>query len=355
MHLGSRPHSTPDAAKMLVAGWFSFPDGLATAGDLQAAELVRQWLISAGYPCDVAIVPPFGRGIDWQSADPAEYSHVIFVCGPFGQYPGELRFLSRFARCCLVGINLSMLIPLDQWNPFDLLFERDSSSRSRPDITFGLPAANTPVVGVCLVEAYGYPEGAVHRANSAIARLLQTREMAVVAVDTRLDSNSVGLRSPSEVEALLARMDVVITTRLHGMVLALKNGVPVVAIDPQTRGGKILRQAETIGWPLVLREDTLSDEALVRAFEYCLTTAAQGKARECAARARDAVQGVHDQFISALARGPSSEQTRNSRELVRSMASNLAADAPRSPSPDTVPACFKVVFQRARTTNWPLG
>ena len=351
MHLESRPHSTSDATKMLVAGWFSFPDGLATVGDIQAAELVRQWLIGAGYRCDVAIVPPFGRGIDWQSADPADYSHVIFVCGPFGQYPGELRFLSRFSNCCLVGVNLSMLIPLDQWNPFDLLFERDSSLRSRPDITFGLPAANTPVVGVCLVEAYGYPEGAVHRANSAIARLLQTREMAVVAVDTRLDSNTVGLRSPLEVEALLARMDVVITTRLHGMVLALKNGVPVVAIDPQTGGGKIVRQAETIGWPVVLREDGLSDEALLGALEYCLTTSAHGQARECAARARDAVQRVHDQFVSALARGRFSEQTLNSRELVRSMASNLAADIPRSKSPDTVPACCEVVFQRTRTTN----
>src|SRR4030095_1797218 len=203
------------------------------------------------------------------------------------------------------------------------------------------------------VESY---EGAsVAEADAAIDRLVASGGMVPVNIDTRLDLNSTGLRNAAEVESQLARMDVVITTRLHGMVLALKNGVPVVAIDPQTSGGKILRQAETIGWPLVLREDTLSDEALVRAFEYCLTTAAQGKARECAARARDAVQGGHHPFISALARSPSSAQTPNSRELVRSMASNLAADVPRSPSPDTVPACFKVVFQRARTTNWPLG
>ena len=113
---------------VLIAGWFSFADGLATTGDLHAAELVHRWLTGAGYPCEVAIVPSFGNGIDWRSADPAAYTHVVFVCGPFGQYPGELQFLSRFAECCLIGINLSMLIELDRWNPFDLLFERDKAA-----------------------------------------------------------------------------------------------------------------------------------------------------------------------------------------------------------------------------------
>ena len=214
------------------------------------------------------MVPPFGRGVDWQLAEPGAYTHVVFVCGPFGQYPEELRFLDRFAACRLIGINLSMLIELERWNPFDLLFERDSSARAGRISRSGSPAAKTPVVGVCLVEAYGYPEGSVDRANAAISRLLASREMAVAAIDTRLDSNTVGLCSPSEVEALLARMDVVVTTRLHGAVLALKNGVPALAIDPQSGGGKILRQAETVGWPCILRGDALSDEALLRAFEY---------------------------------------------------------------------------------------
>ena len=341
--------------RILVAGWFSYEDGLATAGDLHAAELVHRWLTDAGYPCDVAVVPPFGCGVDWRTTEVAAYSHVVFVCGPFGQYPGELRFLDRFAGCCLVGINLSMEVALDRWNPFDLLFERDSSVRARPDITFGLPASKTPVVGVCLVEAYGYPAGAVDRANAAISRLLSSREMAVVAVDTRLDSNVVGLRSPSEVEALLARMDVVVTTRLHGMVLSLKNGVPVVAIDPQTGGGKIFRQAGAIGWPSVLREDTLTDEALLRAFEYCLTPAAQAKAGECAARASGVVEGVREQLLSALSQGIPREQARSSLEVVRSMAAKFEADVPRAPSPETVPAFSRVVFQRSAKTDWPTG
>jgi hypothetical protein len=216
-----------------------------------------------------------------------------------------------------------------------------------------LPAKKTPVVGVCLVEAYGYPEGAVDRANSAISSLLTSKEMAVVAIDTRLDRNAVGLRTPSEMEALVARMDVMVTTRLHGMVLALKNGVPVVAIDPQTNGGKILRQAKTVGWPFVLREDTMTDDALLLAFEYCLTPAARLKARECAALACVAVQAVHDQLISALAQGILREQAQNSLKAARLIAANLDATAPRPMSPDFVPAVSEVVFQRAARAKGP--
>ncbi len=123
-----------------------------------------------------------------------------------------------------------------------------------------------------------------------------------MAIDTRLDTNSTGLRTVSEVESLIARMDIVLTTRLHGTVLALKNGVPAVAVDPVTKGGKIRRQAETIGWPLVFAADDLTDEALRQAFDYCLTEDARVKARGCCRRAISMVQEVRDEFIASLAR-----------------------------------------------------
>ena len=126
--------------------------------------------------------------------------------------------------------------------------------------------------------------------------------MSVVPIDTRLDINSTGLRTPAEVESLIARMDVVLTTRLHGMVLALKNGVPAIAIDPIAGGAKICRQAETIGWRLVFTVDALTDQALQEAFDYGLTEAARAKARECCNRATKAAQHARDEFMAALAR-----------------------------------------------------
>jgi len=59
-----------------------------------------------------------------------------------------------------------------------------------------------------------------------LAALAASREMSVVHIDTRLDVNSTGLRTPREVESPITRMDVVLTTRLHATGLSIKNGVP---------------------------------------------------------------------------------------------------------------------------------
>lgn len=291
--------------KALVAGWFSFPDGHATAGDLITRDLICEWLDAASIPYKVALAAHFAGGVDWRSVDPDAFTHVIFVCGPFGRDEYEQEFLARFQHCRLIGMDLSMKIPLEEWNPFDLLIERDSSEGAHPDISFIAKKPPVPVVGVCLVEHY--EDAPVEEANVAIRRLLASREMAVVPIDTRLDENSTGLRTPAEVESLLARMDAVVTTRLHGTVLSLKNGVPVVAIDPEVGGWKIRRQTELIGWPVCFAVDQLTDEDLQRALDYCLTEEAHTKARECRDRAIAMVEEVKREFIDSLTVGESLE------------------------------------------------
>ena len=57
----------PRRRRVLIAGWFSFDEGHATAGDLAAMELVRTWAIAAGCVVDVAAVAPFADGIDWRT------------------------------------------------------------------------------------------------------------------------------------------------------------------------------------------------------------------------------------------------------------------------------------------------
>jgi polysaccharide pyruvyl transferase WcaK-like protein len=112
--------------------------------------------------------------------------------------------------------------------------------------------------------------------------------------------NATGLRNPAEVESLIARMDVVLTTRLHGTVLALKNGVRAIAIDPIAGGAKIQRQTATIGWPLCINADSVTDEAPTRAFEFCLTEEARALARKCAENAQRRVKEIHKAFIAAI-------------------------------------------------------
>ena len=288
--------------KTLVMGWFSFPLYGATAGDLMAQDVVCAWLHDAGHEFDVALAAPFTGGVDWQTVDPSAYTHLLFVCGPFGENDVTREFLDRFGHCKKVGVNLSMLDSIDQWNPFDLLLERDSSRTSNPDISLLCDGLKPPVVGLLLVhKQQEYRKRGRHQqASDAMHRLIAANEMAVVDIDTRLDENRCGLRTAGEVEALIARMDVVLTTRLHGMVLAIKNGVPAVVVDAISGGAKVSSQAESINWPVRFSADTLTDAELQRAFDYCLTQEAREKARECAAQSREKLHQLRSMFLANI-------------------------------------------------------
>lgn len=298
--------------KTLVAGWFSFQEGHATAGDLLTRDVACKWLQRAGHQYDIALAPPFQGGVDWRQVDPDDYSHVVFVCGPFRRSSLEIEFLDRFPRCRLIGLNLSMQERLSKWNPFDLLSARDSSHGRHADMAFLSPPARVPVVGVCLVEPYrGALDGL---ANAAINRLLNSREMAVVEIDTRLDAHSTNrLRSAGEIESLIARVDVLVTTRLHGLVLALKNGVPPIAIDPESGGAKIRSQSELLGWPASFVVDKLDDQALQEAFQYCLTDASRAKAQQCCEHAQRLASEMRELFVAELQDGDAMEKRYQAR------------------------------------------
>lgn len=288
--------------KTLVVGWFSFEDCNVTAGDVMAKDIACEWLEEAGHEYDVALIDRLEGGVDWRMVDPSNYSHVVFVCGPFPLNKISYDFLQRFDGCRLIGLDLSTIEPLNQWNPFDVLLERDSSVTARPDISFVARQPKVPVVGIILVHPqpeYG-SKGKYTIANEAIARLIESKEMVAVPIDTGLDPNTTGQRNSPEVESLIAKMDLVVTTRLHGTVLALKNGVPVVAVDAISGGAKVTRQTKTIGWSNVLSVDNLSDAKLAAAFDYCLTAEAKIQAQECRDRGIAGVKEIQKQFIVAL-------------------------------------------------------
>src|SRR5215510_6727287 len=99
-------------------------------------------------------------------------------------------------------------------------------------------------------------------------------------------------------------MDLVLTTRLHGMVLAIKSGVPALAVDSVVGGGKIRRQAEAIGWPYVFSVEGATDQVLQHAFRDCMTAEARATAKDCADRARAEIERMSAEFIRELCLGP---------------------------------------------------
>jgi hypothetical protein len=292
--------------RVLVCGWFSFAGMGTTAGDLLSRDVTVSWLAQAGVPFDVAVVEPFGRGLDWRTANPAAYSHLVFVCGPFGNGPPLSELLKRFSNCRLIGLNLSLLQPLEEWNPFEVLFERDSTRCARPDLSLLHQNVARKVAGLILAHPQNeYEDRGCHAAaHAALLKVLEDEQILTIPIDTCLENNLGGLRQPAQIEALLARMDLVATTRLHGLVLALKNGVPALAIDPIRGGAKISYQANILAWPAVVGIDELSEGRLADLCAYCLTAEARVRARECALRAVQMLAPLQGDFVAALKAQP---------------------------------------------------
>lgn len=286
---------------VLVAGWFSWPNCSATAGDVLAADVVCGWLEEAGRVADVARAAPLRGGVDFLRVDPSRYRDVVFVCGPMHPETTIDELLGRFPDSRHVAVDVSMIEPLARWNPFDAVIERDSDRAARPDLAFAARAPAAPLVGVSLVEPYPpeYPDRDLQGpARAAVERLVADRpDAAYVEIDTRL-------REPfgraQDVEALIARLDAMVTTRMHGLVLALKHGVPALAVDPVRGGAKILAQARTVDWPGVVVAEQATAQRMGELLELCLSDEGRAAARASAARARELVARTRDEFLAAL-------------------------------------------------------
>lgn len=289
-------------SRTLLVGWFSFDGMGATAGDVLAADVAREWLTAAGREVDTAAAGPFAGDVDLDLVDPRHYDELVFVCGPFGNGPPITALLERFAHCRLVGLDLSMLQPLEEWNPFALLYERESDRGAHADLALAAEPAPVPVVG--LIEVHPQSEygaaGRHQQVHETLVATLQSLDAAVVEIDTRLDINRTGLRSAAAVESLIARCDYVVTTRLHGMVLALKHGVPAVVIDPIAGGAKVLRQAQVLGWPVVMTPEQLTGSSLAAAIAACSTSELRTTARRCATDARASLLKLREQLLADL-------------------------------------------------------
>jgi hypothetical protein len=290
--------------RVLITGWFSFDDMGATAGDMIARDIVCEWLKEANVKADVADSPlfPYAGGINWRHTDPNDYTDILFVCGPFGNGWPVTELMAHFSNCRLLGLNLSLLQSLDEWNPFSLLIERDSSRANHPDITLSAPLPVIPVAGIILSHKQKeYGSKSLHEsANIAIERLLDKIQVARVPIDTALLNNHGGLRTAGEIESLIAKMDIVITTRLHGTALAIKNGIPVIPIDPIAGGAKISLQVKALNWPVLFNAVSLDENKLLEAFNYCLTPNARLRAIDCASDAVKKIGDMKKGFLTQL-------------------------------------------------------
>ena len=293
--------------RALVIGHFS------TIGDVESLDFVEDVLKAENVAYDVApynakFVPFIEGSVRIASVNPANYTHLIAVCGPL--WPGFLAKhrvdFGRFAHCTRIGVNLTMVLPVEQWNPFHVLLERDSNWATRPDLTFLKDSGSVPVVGLCTI-ARQREYGDRQRHSEAVASfrsLIEARGLAAIEVDTRWprQRNSGGLGSPAKVSSVIRRTDALLTNRLHGMVYALKAGVPVLALDPVFGGDKVLAQAKVLGWPAASTVEAASPDWLRRNLDWCLSADGRSAAVAVAGKASSLLQALPNELRSALRR-----------------------------------------------------
>jgi Polysaccharide pyruvyl transferase len=260
-----------------------------------ALESVGAALAAAGLGYDIAWSPAFRPGgLALEAARPGRYSHLIFICGPaHGEQVTALH--RRFAGCRRIAVGVSVIDPTDPAvTGFDIVLARDGG-RSRPvrDLAAAAAAGATaraiPVVGLVLATGQGeYGQRRRHApVADALTRWLGTKGCAPVPLDTRLDTRDWSLCSTAEAfMSLLARLDLVVTTRLHGLTLALAAGVPALAVDPVAGGGKVTAQAAAWDWPCLLpAEQSARAGPLDAHWDWCLSAAGRDAARAAAGQA----------------------------------------------------------------------
>lgn len=276
------------AERALVVGWPSFVDGVASAGDVLGMEAAREELQQAGLPCDMALSPVFRpEALRLEDAEPARYTHLVFACGPLhGQQVADLH--TRYAHCRRVAVGTSVIDPDDPAAAgFHAILARDGDgAEPQGDLALNPRQAPLPVVGVILADAqpeYG-ARGQGDQAGADLTQWLQSWDCALVPLDTRLDREDWRLAyRPAELEAVIRRLDLLVTTRLHGLVLALKNGVPALAVDPVADGAKVADQARAWAWPATVTIKDLSQETLDYWRDWCLSPAGRAAAWQAAA------------------------------------------------------------------------
>ncbi|MEU1663665.1 polysaccharide pyruvyl transferase family protein [Streptomyces sparsogenes] len=307
--------------KVLLTGWFSFEDGEATAGDVLALHRVRAALDRTATPYDVAWSPGYrADGLHLPEAAEGAYSHLVFLCGPLhGPQVEELH--RRFGRCVRIAVGASVI---EASSPavtgFHTVLARDSPGLAPArDLAAGAPACPaTPVVGVILTHGQGEYGGRRRHAEvaDALTRWLAAKDCARLEMTSRLDAHDWRLcATPGQFESALARLDLVVTDRLHGLVLALRAGTPALAVDPVEGGAKVTAQARACGWPAALGAERLDPAELDRWWSWCLTSG-----RALAERRRRA-------FLNA----PAHEPADGTEALVRA----LSGAGPGHPAPDS--------------------
>jgi len=266
--------------RILVAWWGTSKHGSPTIGDHMAVSNLALALLQNGAEVDVASYHHVECGaaniVDWMRINPRAYRCVAFVCGPLSNEFYFRLFFFRFRHARKVAVGVSVIDPkLPGTRLFDEIIARDGM----PQESFDLSLAGAPQqimhrqrrhIAVCLrghQSEYGDANCYSTRLDSMIYKVASGFADHIEHISTVVGKHNTVQR----IHESFADAKLVITTRLHGALLALYHRTPFVAIDQIKGGRKVASVLRRVPWNHVYPFD-VDEPTLERACRDVITS-----------------------------------------------------------------------------------
>jgi hypothetical protein len=295
----SAAFSAESKNQRLLIVWYGSIKGHGTIGDLLSLQSVASHLVGMGHRVLHASAEPWhipgSTRVEFACVSFDELDGVIFTCGPMLRHHPETQALfKQFEHLRKIGIGVSIL-PAENdnfYDPFDQVLAREGKYPAYEDVAIIAPPnsliGDVPsmtnqqlVIGLCLRGLqleYGLERCAWERVEGTALRtakhLTQKRGARVIHIENHLARSN---KSPAEIEALYKSCNLIITSRFHGAMLALRHGVPFIAIDQIVGGAKVSNLVGATEWPFVYKMESLDDEETIAAAEALLGSTHQGQ------------------------------------------------------------------------------
>lgn len=286
-HLSSKnaQHAVAKPAPILLCWYGSLKDH-GTIGDLYAVQSVAARMKASGlnfrHLTESTAFEIAGERVALDELDGNGYGTLVFVCGPvIKDHPIVETIIRRFPSTRKIGVSISLFDRnhINHVQPFDVALARQGGSQRFEDVAILAPWRVTSkrvresdeqlVVGLVLrgeQGEYGLQNSLHDRTSALIAHVLGSLaanyQVKTVEIEHHLARSG---RMPVEIEALYRSCDLVLTSRFHGAVLAMRNEVPFIAIDQIRGGGKLTSLLSTSGWPFVYRVEHAKENEVARA------------------------------------------------------------------------------------------
>jgi hypothetical protein len=265
--------------RRILVAWYGSFAGHGTVGDLRSLECAVTHLVGRGHTVFHATAAdyeiPGATKVSWRDTRTDEFDAVVFVCGPIlKSHPDTSAFFEHFRSSPLIGVGVSLFDAhhAQHSNPFDIVLARQGNDERFGDLAVAAPSAprspsalHEQTVGLVLrgpQSEYGQ-ELCMWRETEALATRIASTAFSggsgrVITIENHLARSGL---SPDQIEDQYRECNLIVTSRFHGAVTALRAGVPFIAIDQIQGGAKVYDLLANLGWPHVYRIDDINEQA----------------------------------------------------------------------------------------------